>query len=142
MRTHIQARHEAYVCPHTAVCILMLLYVSSYCCVCVLILLCMRPHTAVCVLMCPHTTICVFSYYYIGVLILIYMCPHTATCVLILLYMCPHTTTHMSHQSAPRAARDDFSGKACSSRYARLGLCAPDKHTQVQGIRHKALRKA
>ena len=52
---------------------------------------------------CPHTTICVSSYYYICVLILLYMCPHTAIyvssyyymssydyiCVIILLYMCP-----------------------------------------------------
>ncbi len=58
--------------------------------------------------MCPHTTICVsssyyicvlillYSYYYICVLIQLHMCPHTRigvssyySCVLILLYMCP-----------------------------------------------------
>ena len=48
-----------YMCPHTTICVLMLLFVSSYYYICVLI----RLH------MCPHTTIYVSSYYY--------MCPNT-----------------------------------------------------------------
>ncbi len=51
--------------------------------------------------MCPHTTVCVSSYYYVCVLILLHRCRHTpihvssyyCMCVLILLCMCPHTTT-------------------------------------------------
>jgi len=46
--------------------------------------------------MCPHTTICVSSYYYMCPHTTIYMCPHTTTCVLILLHMCPHTTIYVS----------------------------------------------
>jgi hypothetical protein len=37
---------------------------------------------------CPHTTIYVFSYYYICVLILLYMRPHTARCVSSYNYIC------------------------------------------------------
>jgi hypothetical protein len=39
-----------YVCPHTAVCVLITLHVSSYCHTCVLILLYACSHTAICVL--------------------------------------------------------------------------------------------
>jgi hypothetical protein len=67
--------------------------------------------------MCPHTTICVSSYYDVCGLILLYMCPHTMyvasyyymcpcttiflsayydVCVRILLYMCAHTTIYQS----------------------------------------------
>ncbi len=67
-----------YVCPHTTICVLMLLYV------------------------CPRTTVYVSSYYYICVPIPLYMCPHTTIyvsscyymCVLELLSMCPHTTVY------------------------------------------------
>ncbi len=40
---------------------------------------------------CPHTPICVSSYYYMRVLILLYMCPHTTMSLSCLLYVCPHT---------------------------------------------------
>ncbi len=74
--------------------------------------------------MCPHTTICVSSYYCICDLILVYMCPHTTAyaslqratfglsvlrsskspqymCLILLYmssyyYMCPHTTAYVS----------------------------------------------
>ena len=47
--------------------------------------------------MCPHTTICLSSYYYTRVLILLYMCLlYTAICVVILLYMCLHTPIYVS----------------------------------------------
>ena len=35
--------------------------------------------------MCPHTTTCVSSYYYVSLLLV--FCPHTTTCVLILLHV-------------------------------------------------------
>jgi hypothetical protein len=56
-----------YLCPHTTICVRILLY------------------------MCPHNTMYVSSYYYMCVLIL--LCVRILLCVLILLYMCPHTTT-------------------------------------------------
>jgi hypothetical protein len=46
--------------------------------------------------MCPHTTVCVSSYYCICVLILLYVSSYYCVCVLILLCMCPHTTVYMS----------------------------------------------
>jgi hypothetical protein len=99
------------MCPHTTICVLILLYVSSYNYIRVLILL------------------NVSSYYYMCVLILLYMrsdtrtvfmmlnmaymyfrcystetrtypCPHTTICVLILLYLCPHTTTCVLNQAS------------------------------------------
>ena len=42
--------------------------------------------------MCPHTTICVPSYYYM--------------CILVLLYVCPHTTIQSSHHSESKMAGD------------------------------------
>jgi len=57
----------SYVCPHTPICLHILLY--------------MRPHTTIYVssycYMCPHTAIYVSSYCYICVLILLHMSPHT-----------------------------------------------------------------
>jgi hypothetical protein len=46
---------------------------------------------------CPHTAICVSSYYCIFVLILLYMCPHTTFYVSSYYYIfCPHTTVCVS----------------------------------------------
>jgi hypothetical protein len=59
--------YVSYMCPHTTICVLILLYVSSYYYMC--------PHT-----MCPHTTICVSSYYY--------MCLHTNLCASSYCYVC------------------------------------------------------
>jgi hypothetical protein len=46
------ARRHTYLCPHTPICVLILLSVSSYSYLC--------PHTPICVLivlcLCPHTT--------------------------------------------------------------------------------------
>ena len=76
------------MCPHTTICVLILLYMCPHSTIFVLILLRMCPHTTIRVLillyMCPHSTICA--------LILQHMCPHNTICVLILLYICPHTT--------------------------------------------------
>ncbi len=52
--------------------------------------------------MCPHTSICVSSYYYICVLMLLYMCPHTSICVSSYYYIrvSPNITishTYISH---------------------------------------------
>ena len=116
-----------YMCPHTAICVLILLtlltyrtspptpppscrYISS---VLILLYMCVSSYSYVCV--CPHTTIyvcvliprymCVSSYYYICVLILLHMWPHTTTyvssyyykCVLILLHTCP-LLLHTAHK--------------------------------------------
>ncbi len=51
------------MCPHTTMCVRILLYVS--------------PHTTIYVSSRAHTTIFVSSYHYIRVLIPLYMCPHT-----------------------------------------------------------------
>jgi hypothetical protein len=83
--------------PHTPT------HVSSYYCTCVLILLYMCPHTAIYLLvyvsshsytcvfillyMCPHTAIYVSSYCYICVLIMLYVSSHYYTGVFILLYV-------------------------------------------------------
>ncbi len=66
MCTTLSSLH--YMCPHTTVCVLILLY--------------MCPHTTTCVrilllYMCPHSTMCP-QYYYVCVLIL-YIRPHTTT---------------------------------------------------------------
>jgi hypothetical protein len=37
----------------------------------------MRLYIDILLYMCPHTTMCVSSYYYMCVLILLYVCPHT-----------------------------------------------------------------
>jgi hypothetical protein len=107
------------MCPHTPICVLILLYVSSYS-----YILCLwqnaqkRKETVVPLYLSPHTAIyvsCYYSYYecseakrdcsttvsvssycYICVLILPYMCPHTVICVLILLYMCPRAAIDVS----------------------------------------------
>jgi hypothetical protein len=71
-----------YLCPHTTICVLILLSVSSYYYMC--------PHTSICVLI----LLSVSAYYY--------LCPHTSICVRILLsvssyyYLWPHTTMSMS----------------------------------------------
>jgi hypothetical protein len=73
------------MCPHTAVCVLILLYscphtavfVSSYCCICFLILL----------YMCSHPAIYVSSYCCTCVLILLYVSSCCYICVFKLLYM-------------------------------------------------------
>jgi hypothetical protein len=68
--------HTLYMCPHTTICVLVLLYVSSYY-VCVLI----HQYVSSYYYMCPHPV----SSYSIYVSSYHYMCPHTL-CVLILLF--------------------------------------------------------
>jgi hypothetical protein len=114
-----------HLCPHTSICVLILLYVPSYYYMC--------PHTNYVVFITTqtchggplyyssrlanlknfnyyifkknfnyYTIVCVLmllyvsSYYYISVRIILYICPHTAICVLILMYVCPHTTIYVS----------------------------------------------
>ncbi len=97
------------MCPHTTMCVLILLYVSSYYYICVLYILIplvqlyadVSPYVYICVLILlyacvrPHNTIYVSSYY----------CIYRERCidwhvawvfVLILLYMCLHTTLYVS----------------------------------------------
>jgi hypothetical protein len=74
-----------YMCPHTTVCVRILLYVC--------------PHTTIyvssCYYVCPHATLCA--------LILLHVSSYPYICVLILLNMCPHTTDYIcngfSHES-------------------------------------------
>jgi hypothetical protein len=99
------------MCPHTTICVLILLYVCPHTTTCVLIPVveacgCTK-HTSACVSIRQHTSAYVSipvvevcggnaSNILLCVLILLYMCPHTVVCVLILLYMCPHTTIYVS----------------------------------------------
>jgi hypothetical protein len=56
------------MCPHTILCVLILLYVLSYYYICVLILLYLCPHTPICVLIC-----------YICVLIMLCVCQYVSS---------------------------------------------------------------
>jgi hypothetical protein len=108
------------MCPHTTICVLILLYVSSYCCYICVLNYYMCPHTAAIYVssyyyMCPHTAaIYVSSYYYINLtmcaLILLYICPdntiyvssdyfYVSSCY----YMCPHTSIYVSLYCIPIA---------------------------------------
>jgi hypothetical protein len=89
------------MCPHTAIYVLMLLYmcphtaiyVSSYCNMCVLIrYICVLILLYVCVLILLYMSSCC----YICVLMLLCMSSYCCICVLILLYMCPHTATYLA----------------------------------------------
>jgi hypothetical protein len=80
-------------CPHTTVCVRILLYVSAYYCMC--------PHATVYVsayllYICPHAALYVSSYCSICVHIMLYMCPHTTVYVSAYCYMCRHTTVYVS----------------------------------------------
>ena len=90
-------RFQVYVCPHTTICVLILLLYTGGC-----------AFRYVCPHMCPHTTIYMSSYYCIlvdalpgiSVLILLHICVLILLyiCVLILLlqyiHICPHTTIY------------------------------------------------
>jgi hypothetical protein len=97
------------MCPHTTICVLILLYLSS------------------CYCMCPHTTICVLILLYVFVLILLYVCSHTTISMFSYYYMCPHATTcvHILHISVrirvhtcPRASARTY----VSSSYCAMGV--------------------
>jgi hypothetical protein len=125
-----------YMCLHTTVCVLILLYVSSYYIVRMLIYVC--PHTTEYVThttMCPHITACVLifpyvsSYYYVCPHTstcmcpptTIYMCPPTTVCVLILLHVCPHTSICVLMQARP----EDYVSSVlyvCSYRWCSMRL--------------------
>ena len=86
------------MCPHTDICVLILLLMSLR------ILLCMCPHTVygsqaknqVITDMCPHTAI------YVARSQGLYMCPHTVIYVARSqgLYMCPHTAIYVAWSQA------------------------------------------
>jgi hypothetical protein len=99
---HMQASSSRASSPETS---------ASYCYTCVLILLYMCPHTTICVssyyYMCPLTCVrilllCMSSYYYMCPHATIYASSHYYICVLRLLYVssycyiCPHTTKYVS----------------------------------------------
>ena len=91
-----------YMCLHTT------MYVSSYYCICVLIRLCMCPHTTLCVLILLYMS-SAYIVVWGGILhshntfkLLVDMRPHTTRYVLRILlsmpsyyYMCPHTSVYV-----------------------------------------------
>jgi len=122
-----QNQHAAHavVCPHTTVCVLILLYVSSYHFMC--------PHTT----MCPHITI--------GVLILLYVSSYHYIYVLIPsdlpLYMCPHTTIYMSTRvlalrATRQTARERERERERESREFSLGLCLRTQSLDPSSFQH------
>ena len=96
-----------YMCPHTTICVLILLYP-----ICVLILQYVSSYYDVssyyyiCVLILPHVS----SYYN--------MCPHTTICVLILLHMPGLWSAHTpsKNMQPPRSAACKTCRKACKLR--------------------------
>ncbi len=90
-------KSSSYICPHTTMCVLILLHVFPYTPICVRILLCVSSYYCyICVLIllyiCPHTTIYVSSYY-ICVLVLLYVFAYcNISSVLILQHI--HTDAH------------------------------------------------
>ena len=119
-----------YVCPHAAVCVLILMQ-SCPIAQQVPIRLYMCPHAAVCVSSCCN--MCVLMLLYVCPLDAIYvssrccMCPHTATYVSSCCYICPHTVIYAS---------------ACCYLQALYGgaipwciNCQPGKYAAVEGAR-------
>ncbi len=105
------------MCPHTSICVRMLLYCVFMLLYCVLMLVYKCPHAAICVLMllyvCPHAALYVSSCCYIRVLMLLYMCPHAA------IYMCPHAGTgnqcHTQKESSTVLESDEYTPHKISS---------------------------